>query len=116
MYQKRHIRAIMTIVFLTILIAIQMKTVSGQQGGFMENFDDPSLPGWEHSPGVEVAEGVLRIEPGNFVVRPGEWGEPLEISAVVRWNGEGEFVFTYQTSGGSSYILVVGPNYLVSQT
>lgn len=100
---------------LTFLLALLATSAQAQQAGFAERFEDPELPGWDHSPGVVVENGVLHIEPGNFAFRPGEWGNYVEIAATLRWEGDGEFVLSYQASSGSGYHLVVGRNYLVSQ-
>ena len=37
-----------------------------------ETFDNPTLPGWEHSPNAQAVDGVLHIEPDDFVLRAGE--------------------------------------------
>ncbi|MGD2026604.1 MAG: hypothetical protein PVI99_02205, partial [Anaerolineales bacterium] len=102
-------------VLLVFMLTLLTFSVRAQRAGFAERFDDPDLPGWDHTPGVQIEDGILRIETGNFAFRPGEWGNYVEIAASLRWEGEGEFVISYQAKGGSGYHLVVGRNYLVSQ-
>ena len=89
-------------------------SAKAQADGFSEPFDDPEMPWWEHSPGVEVSEGMLHIEPGHFAIRPGDWRD-FRLQARVRWFGEGEFIVGYRSTGASSYIFLVGRNYLALQ-
>ena len=97
-----------------VLVLLSVLNVQAQAEGLTEPFDDPALPGWEHSPDVEVFDGVLRIAPGNFAIHPGGWGD-FRLVTRVQKTGEGEFIIGYRSSGGGSYILVVGPNFLLSQ-
>lgn len=45
-----------------------------QDGPFEDTFDNPDLPGWQHTPNVSVTDGVLRVEPGGFASPEGRWG------------------------------------------
>jgi hypothetical protein len=54
-----------------LIVALLVAPVKAQEPGFTETFDDPTLPGWEHLPGVSVVDGVLRLEPGNFAFHGG---------------------------------------------
>lgn len=78
-----------------------------------ETFDNPTLPGWEHSPGVAVVDGVLRIEPDNFAFYPGEWGD-LTLSVIARRTGEGEAVLlvNYCVSDAGDYAVHLGPDFV----
>ena len=61
------------LITLLLMVALLVVPIRAQEPGFTETFDDPTLPGWEHSPNAAVVEGVLRVEPGNFAFRPGLW-------------------------------------------
>ena len=100
-------------VLVAMLILPQMPT-SAQEGGFIDTFDDPNLPGWDHTPGVFVDQSILHIEPGNFIGHGGNWLNTHLITRI-RLDGDGEVAFFYRTSEGGGYILVLSPNYIVSQ-
>jgi photosystem II stability/assembly factor-like uncharacterized protein len=78
-----------------------------QDNGLYETFDDPALRGWEHSPGVSVMEGILRIEPGNFAAHGGAWAD-FTLSARVRRSGPGFLAIHYCSSDVGSYSLSFG--------
>ena len=76
-----------------------------EEGGFKETFDDSTLPGWERSPGVTVGGGVLKIEPGNFALRFGDWSD-ITMSIKVRFSGaEALFVNYYFRDEGKYGVL-----------
>ena len=100
-------------VLVAMLILPQMPT-SAQEGGFIDTFDDPNLPGWDHTPGVFVDQSILHIEPGNFIGHGGNWLHTHLITRI-RLDGDGEVAFFYRTSEGGGYILVLSPNYIISQ-
>jgi len=67
---------------LTVTLVIPARAPQPQQPDLTETFDDPALPGWEHSPNAQVVDGVLRIGPGGFAFHPGRWADlTLELSA-----------------------------------
>jgi photosystem II stability/assembly factor-like uncharacterized protein len=94
-------------IILTILMTLLTISVHAQEAGFTETFDDPTLPGWNHSPGVQVIDGVLLIEPGNFANRSGEWGGDMSLNIAIRRIGSGDFVVSYQASQNGAYHLLV---------
>jgi photosystem II stability/assembly factor-like uncharacterized protein len=64
------------------LLALIAGPAQAQEGGLVETFDDPALPGWEHSTNAQVRQGTLRVEPGGYAFHPGSWTDlSLEISA-----------------------------------
>lgn len=85
---------------------------AAQENGFSDTFDDPMLPGWEHSPDVTVADGALRIAPGNFAARPAEWGE-ITLAARMQYSGMGELLIHYNWREGSHYGLILVANELI---
>lgn len=83
------------------------QTVTAQESGFTETFDDSSLPGWERSEGAVVVNGMLNIEPGNFAVR---FGDHSDISLSVRVNLSGlniVFIRYYMRDEGSYAVILV---------
>jgi photosystem II stability/assembly factor-like uncharacterized protein len=82
-------------------------TTQAQEPALTETFDDPALPGWEHTPGASVVDGALRIEPGNSALHRGEWGD-LTLTARIRPSSEGDIAIIYRASDAGAYIVVVG--------
>ena len=85
-----------------------------QGEGFLESFDDSTLPGWDYSEGVTVVDGMLRIEPGNFSVRPGDWDD-YALTMSVRGSGNGDLLIGFRISAAGGYILSMGVSGLVLQ-
>ncbi len=102
-------------VSLTLLILLTLSTITfAQGGGLSETFDNPDLPTWDHTPEVEVRDGVLHIPPENFVVAPGLWDKmTLEIS--LRRIAEGDFVLSYGANEKGSYHLLSNGAYVALQ-
>ena len=108
-----------------LVVAALAVPVSAQEPALTETFDDPALPGWEHSPGVAVVEGVLRVEPGNFCFHGGEWGDftltlrarllPPEVGGDQGGAGEGALVISYRVSDAGAYHVLVEGNRLALQ-
>jgi photosystem II stability/assembly factor-like uncharacterized protein len=97
---------------LIFLLGLGTLPVQAQEGGPVEPFDDPELPGWERSPGVTAADSILRIEGNNFAVYSGTWGE-MEMHIQMKIEGPGELILTYRKGEGTGYSLVFGPDYLL---
>ncbi len=89
-------------------------SLQAQEPGFTETFDNPSLPGWEHSPNATVAAGVLRIESGGYVARGGTWGD-LSLAVRVRRTGDGEIAVSYRAANSSAYHVLLGGDFLALQ-
>jgi uncharacterized membrane protein YhiD involved in acid resistance len=100
--------------FLIIIVAIMIfpgilfSRAFGQEMYFSDNFEDPTLPGWEHSPEVIVSEGVLKIGPGNFAARMGIW-QDFDLTFRIRFSGMGDTSIHYHSSDIESYILQITP-------
>jgi uncharacterized membrane protein YhiD involved in acid resistance len=65
-----------------------------QTDGYEETFDDPTLPGWEHSPEVVVVDGALKLTPGSFALRFGDWTD-VTLTVKVKYAGDGEVLVGY---------------------
>jgi hypothetical protein len=75
-----------------------------QEEGFTESFDDSELPGWEHSPEVVVVDGVMRISPGNYALKFGDWAD-LTLDVRLRYNNPGEILIHYYFRDEGTYRL-----------
>ena len=82
--------------------------VMAQEGGITEDFESYELPGWERSPDAMVVDGVLRVNPGNFAFKVGEWHD-YRLEIRVRTEGPGEVVIHYYFRDESRYSLHLLP-------
>lgn len=101
-------------ILLTILFISLAFSVSAQEISFLDGFDDPSLPGWNRSQGVEAVDGLLRLEPGNFASQSGAWDD-LEMTINLRRNTPGGFAIIFRSSGHGGYIVLMDGQTLVLQ-
>ena len=100
-------RRILWIVIVAICISLPSIHLStAQDGAWSETFDDPVLPGWEHSPGASVVDGVLRIEPGHFAARGGTWTD-FTLTVSLRLTGPGSLAVIYHAGESGSHILLL---------
>ena len=99
---------------IVIFLLVLAYGIFAQEPGFSDNFDDPGLAGWEGTPGVVVEDGLLRIEPGNFVFRAGNWDD-YTVSVRFRFDGQGVLVISFRVGGEGSYHLLVDGQHLVFQ-
>ncbi|MCU0612136.1 MAG: YCF48-related protein [Candidatus Eisenbacteria bacterium] len=74
---------------------------------FEESFDDPSLAGWETSPGVSVVDGALSIPSDGFAFQPGRWSE-FSLSVRARRSGGGLLGIRYVSTDAGGYLLSLG--------
>ena len=66
-------------VFMVAVLSIFLfcSQISAQEKDtFSDNFEEPSMEGYEYSQDILVSDGVLRIEPGGFIFRSGNWSNP----------------------------------------
>ncbi len=100
--------AITLVAFLVILPTIP---ALGQEGPFEDLFDNPELPGWQHTPQAYVENGILRVEPGGFASPEGRWGS-FEMIMQARYTGLGEVAFLFNLSeAGASILLYNGSRF-----
>jgi hypothetical protein len=103
----KRIKALCIMALVALLCGVgHPPVVVAQQPGFTETFQDPQLPGWEHSPEVIVGGGVLRIAPGNFAARLGVW-QDVDVTVELRYSGPGETHVNYRASDTGSYTLIL---------
>ncbi|MBN2083900.1 MAG: DUF4956 domain-containing protein [Anaerolineales bacterium] len=104
---KPKIKSIIALSAAVLLAAGQgARPAAAQNPGFQESFDDPKLPGWEHSPEAIVADGFLRIGPGNFASRAGAW-QDFDLGFKLRFSGSGETHANYRASDAGGYLLAI---------
>ncbi len=100
-------------VFLLLIINVVLGfPVYSQDTGFSETFDDPSLPGWEHSPEVAVADGVLHVPGPGFAFLDGEWGDLTLSVRLQRFENDG-LAISYSGSDSGNYHVVLGADFLL---
>ena len=90
---------------LTLLLSLPFQ-VHAQEGGMNEGFDDSNLPGWEHSEGVLVTDGILTIQPENFVVHFID-NSSSSYAFQFKESGPGLIIFRYAIGEGSEYTLII---------
>jgi photosystem II stability/assembly factor-like uncharacterized protein len=106
MNTRRFTFVVMALVLSSLSMILFVPSTRGQGDTWSETFDDPALPGWNHSPGVSVVEGVLHIEPGNFAARGGDWAD-FSLSLSLRLSGPGGLALIYHVGEGGSHILLL---------
>jgi photosystem II stability/assembly factor-like uncharacterized protein len=114
MNHKLSLRVIALLMLLGLLF-LPFSAPHAQEGGFIETFDDPELSGWQRSSGVQVRDGILHIDPGNFAFRPGAWGGDMSLKLSIRRSAPGNFVVSYQIIEGRAYHVVIGGPAIVLQ-
>ena len=82
--------------------------VRAQAEGFSEDFEDPEPKGWEFAPDVIVVQGALRLSPGHFAFKVGEWDDYM-LEVQVRSTGPGEIMIHYYAREESRYMLLILP-------
>jgi uncharacterized membrane protein YhiD involved in acid resistance len=103
---------------LAVWIAVMSAVLLGvtpalaQKEGYKETFDDPTLPGWEHSREVVVSDGVLKVTPGSFALRFSDWAD-ITLTARLRFTGEGEVLVGYYFRDGSRYGVRLGEGFIL---
>jgi len=89
-------------------------SLDAQQADLVESFDDPDLPGWEHSPEVQVVDGVLHVPPRGFAGRPDAWLN-LSLSVCLQRPAQGAIAVGYRAGPTGAYIVVIEGGQLILQ-
>ena len=84
---------------------MSFSTAAAQGDGFSEPFDNPELPGWEHSPEAIVRDGVLTIGPGNIAIRLGEFSD-FQAQFKVKFSGPGVIIFRFFMRDEGDYAFI----------
>ncbi|KAA3643485.1 MAG: hypothetical protein DWQ07_23525 [Chloroflexi bacterium] len=96
----------------TLLMSLISFSIQTQESDYLEPFDDPEIPGWEHSPNTFVEGGVLVMESNSFAFHEGFWAE-MEMVVQARFSGVGELLILYSWTDTGSYILRLGRGYSI---
>jgi hypothetical protein len=100
---KKPVISITALIVTLLTVSILFTPAWAQEGdGYKETFDDPMLPQWEHSREVLVADGVLKMEPGSFALRVGDWSD-ITLTIKVKYSGDGEIAIRYYFRDEGSY-------------
>ena len=99
---KKNRRLIAIVMVTALLLTLTVSTISAQDDGFTEPFDDPQMANWEHSPEAIVSNGMLTIGSGNFAVRAGSFSN-FTAEFQVRFTGSGVVLFRYNMHDGGDY-------------
>lgn len=78
--------------------------VTAQEDGYRETFDGSELAGWERSREASVADGVLRMTPGSFALKPGDWHD-ITLSLKIRLGNDSEAHIRYYFREEGMYAL-----------
>lgn len=107
--QARILRGIWFSIFLVLSIVFP---VSAQEGGFTEDFEGPSLEGWDYSPDVILVDGTLRMSGGESAFKVGAW---CDFSLTMRFIAEspGDAMVHYHAREDSRYLLHILPGEII---
>jgi hypothetical protein len=99
------------IALLTVFFSLAPTMAQGEDG-YRETFDDPTLPEWEHSREAIVVDGLLRMNPGSFALRFGDWSD-ITLTIKVRYSGEGEVFVNYYFRDEGKYGVLLADGIVV---
>jgi hypothetical protein len=89
----------------SVMLFVSPSSAFAQEGGFSETFDDAQLTGWDHSPEVVVIENVMRIGPGNFAHKMGNFTN-FNATFQMKFTGPGIIFFRYNVQEGKDYACI----------
>lgn len=93
-----------TVLITTLAIPV---SVSAQENGFTESFEDPALQGWEvHPEATQIVDGTLQISPGGYALHFGDWSD-ITLTIRVSFSSESEAVIGYYFRENARYILTL---------
>lgn len=101
------------LLFLLVAVLVVAPAIVDAQGeGFHESFDDPTLMGWERSREVVVVDGVLRMSPGSFALKAGDWSD-IDMSIRIMYFGPGEIWVNYYFRDQAKYGVLITENLML---
>jgi hypothetical protein len=100
------------ITFVLLVALFWSVPVGAQAEGFIEDFESPEPEGWELAPDVIVVHGALRLSPGHYAFRIGEWDDFM-LEVQVRSTGPGEIMLHYYARDESRYMLLILPEEII---
>lgn len=81
-------------------------SLQAQEPGLVETFDDPDLPGWEHSPEVAIIDGALHVPAHGYAFHGGEWRD-MTLTVRAQRAGPGPVTIGYQVSDEGAFHITV---------
>lgn len=110
--KKQNIYKVTSLFILLLVALFPTSGIFAQDEPSTETFDNASLPGWERSEQAVVQDGVLRISPGNFAVKFGEYGEG-SFSVKFNQSASGVVFLRYAMTDSGSYVVIVFPDAII---
>jgi photosystem II stability/assembly factor-like uncharacterized protein len=101
-------RSLVLLLSAFVVIGLLSGAAYAQEGGQVESFDDPALPGWERTPNAIVGDGVLRIQGEGYAVRP-EAQVAGGLILRLRFEGDGFVEVRYRMTEAGMYIVRLTP-------
>jgi hypothetical protein len=112
--KRAHVlRAGLVLAILLFLLTLAGPAL-GQEPVFTETFDDPTLPGWMHSPEATVEDGVLRIEADGFAKHSASWAD-LMLTVSIRPTDEADLLILYRWSEDACYAVRISRPFVTLQ-
>ncbi len=103
-------------ILILVLLSVNLLKPSAsftQTNGFTETFDDPTLPGWEHTANTTALDGILHIPAGDRASHGGDWHN-FTMSVRLRYNGS--IALTYRVHESQSYIFLLNQDMSILQS
>ncbi len=113
---KHHFFKVIALIILLAMLLLPLNGVLAQEEPTTETFDEAALPGWERSEKAVVQEGVLRIAPGNFAVKFGDYGEGTFRVKVKQYAPGAVFLRYYMREEGSYAVIVFPDNIILEKS
>ena len=93
------------ILVLIMALAFPMTVFAQGIDGETETFDSAELEGWELSPETAVVDGVLKISPGQFALKFGDYSD-IDLELDLLYTPPGELIVHYYFREESHYKVV----------
>ncbi|MBC8503651.1 MAG: DUF4956 domain-containing protein [Anaerolineales bacterium] len=106
---KQHILKAISLIILLAILLMPLTGALAQEEPTTETFDDEALSGWDRAEGAVVQDGVLRISPGSFAAKFGEFGDGT-LSVKVKQSAPGAVFIRYFMGESGSYALIIFPD------
>lgn len=104
--KQKTLYVVLLLLLISILASSQVYAQEEEQTGFTEDFDNINWEEWEYSQDVLVENGILRLGPGNFIMRLGGWSE-IDLTIQMRYQTPNEAVVNYYMNEGGHYALIL---------
>jgi len=99
------------VLLLACLFLFPTNSLHAQNVELMEDFEDPSLPGWERSDNALVSDGTLKVSNRGFAFHGGLWHD-LNLTIRMNHPGTGAGGIHYRESDTGSYVVRFEPDFI----